>query len=151
MIYSYILLLLKKKKKRLCQILNNFNNLIWSGQIPCVAMGLGIVPCLNFCTQWLPLYFTQELQQTYDQSLANKLTVIYIFQDMGMWFSGAVVFWLVGRDGRIGGILRNAFHSSSTTTHRCHYFQIGELHLCDLATRRIRHLRNRFRYVITTA
>lgn len=61
------------------------------------AVGIGIVPCLYFCTQWLPTYFTHELHQVYDQSLANKLTVIYLFQDIGMWVSGAVVFWLTGR------------------------------------------------------
>lgn len=61
------------------------------------AVGIGIVPCLYFCTQWLPSYFTQELQQSYDQALANKLTVIYLFQDVGMWVSGALVFWLAGR------------------------------------------------------
>lgn len=61
------------------------------------AVGIGIVPCLYFCTQWLPSYFTQELQQSYDQALADKLTVIYLFQDVGMWVSGAVVFWLASR------------------------------------------------------
>ena len=61
------------------------------------AVGIGIVPCLYFCTQWLPSYFSQELQQSYDQALANKLTVIYLFQDVGMWVSGAVVFWLANR------------------------------------------------------
>jgi len=61
------------------------------------AVGIGIVPCLYFCTQWLPSYFTQELQQSYDQAFADKLTVIYLFQDVGMWVGGAAVFWLVGR------------------------------------------------------
>ena len=61
------------------------------------AVGIGIIPCLYFCTQWLPSYFTQELQQSYDQALADKLTVIYLFQDVGMWVSGAVVFWFASR------------------------------------------------------
>lgn len=61
------------------------------------AVGIGIVPCLYFCTQWLPSYFTQELQQGYDQGLADKLTVVYLFQDVGMWVSGAAVFWLARR------------------------------------------------------
>jgi len=58
------------------------------------ALGIGIVPCLYFCTQWLPSYFVQELNQPYDMNLANKLTVIYLFQDMGMWASGVLVMWL---------------------------------------------------------
>ncbi len=61
------------------------------------AVGIGIVPCLYFCTQWLPSYFTQELRQGYDQALAGKLTIIYLFQDVGMWVGGAAVFWLAGR------------------------------------------------------
>lgn len=61
------------------------------------AVGIGIVPCLYFCTQWLPSYFTHELEQVYDQGLADKLTVIYLFQDVGMWFSGALVFFLTGK------------------------------------------------------
>lgn len=61
------------------------------------AMGLGIVPCLYFCTQWLPSYFIHELNQPYDMALANKLTVIYLFQDMGMWVSGALVLFLSSR------------------------------------------------------
>lgn len=61
------------------------------------AVGIGIVPCLYFCTQWLPSYFTHELGQPYNHSLANKLTVIYLFQDVGMWVSGAIVFMLTGR------------------------------------------------------
>lgn len=61
------------------------------------ALGIGIVPCLYFCTQWLPSYFIQELHQPYDMNLANKLTVIYLFQDMGMWASGVLVMWLSSR------------------------------------------------------
>lgn len=61
------------------------------------AVGIGVVPCLYFCTQWLPSYFTQELQQSYNQALADKLTIIYLFQDVGMWVSGALVFWLANR------------------------------------------------------
>ncbi len=61
------------------------------------AMGLGIVPCLYFCTQWLPSYFIHELGQPYDMALANKLTVIYLFQDMGMWVSGALVLFFSSR------------------------------------------------------
>lgn len=60
-------------------------------------LGLGIVPCLYFATQWLPSFFTQALGQSYDQALANKLTVIYLFQDMGMWTSGAIVYMLANK------------------------------------------------------
>lgn len=61
------------------------------------AMGIGIVPCLYFCTQWLPSYFIHELHQPYDMTLANQLTVIYLFQDMGMWVSGGLVLFLSSR------------------------------------------------------
>lgn len=58
------------------------------------AIGIGIVPCLYFTTQWLPLYFTYGLDHAYNQDLGNKLTIIYLFQDLGMWSSGVVVFLL---------------------------------------------------------
>lgn len=61
------------------------------------CLGLGLVPCLYFCTQWLPSYFVHELNQPYDMALANKLTVVYLFQDLGMWVSGGLVMMLVKR------------------------------------------------------
>jgi ACS family hexuronate transporter-like MFS transporter len=60
-------------------------------------MGLGIVPSLYFATQWFPSFFTQQLQQPYDQALAFKLSMIYLMQDVGLWVGGAVVLWLSGR------------------------------------------------------
>lgn len=60
------------------------------------CLGFGLVPCLYFCTQWLPSYFVHELNQPYDMALANKLTVVYLFQDVGMWVSGVLVMALTG-------------------------------------------------------
>lgn len=57
-------------------------------------MGVGLVPCLYFATQWLPSYFTQVLHQNYDQSLGNKLALIYLTLDLGLWIGGAVIYWL---------------------------------------------------------
>lgn len=59
------------------------------------AIGIGIVPCLYFITQWLPSYFTVSLDHGYNQILADKLTLIYLFQDLGMWISGGVIFYLI--------------------------------------------------------
>ncbi len=60
-------------------------------------IGLGIIPCLYFATQWFPSYFTQELNHPYDQSLSFKLSAIYFMQDVGLWLGGTLVLWLAGK------------------------------------------------------
>lgn len=62
-----------------------------------VAMGMGLVPCLNFITQWLPHYFTANLGAEFDQSLGNRLTLIYLSQDLGMWLSGIAVYFMAAK------------------------------------------------------
>lgn len=62
-------------------------------------MGVGLIPCLYFATQWFPSYFTQSLGHEYNQSLSFKLSMIYFMQDVGLWTGGAMVLWL-SRKGR---------------------------------------------------
>jgi len=57
-------------------------------------IGVGIIPGWYFVSQWLPSYLTQAWQMPYDQTLGNKLTVVYFAQDLGLWVSGALVWWL---------------------------------------------------------
>lgn len=57
-------------------------------------IGLGLIPCLYFATQWFPSYFTQGLNHEYNQSLSLKLSIIYFMQDVGLWAGGAMVLWL---------------------------------------------------------
>ncbi len=57
-------------------------------------IGVGIIPGWYFISQWLPSYLTQAWQMPYDQTLGNKLTIIYLAQDLGLWVSGALVWWL---------------------------------------------------------
>jgi len=60
-------------------------------------MGMGLVPILYFATQWLPSYFELALGQQYDQSLGDKLTVVYLMLDVGLWLGGGAVMWMGGR------------------------------------------------------
>ena len=60
-------------------------------------IGLGLIPCLYFATQWFPTYFTQFLHHEYNQSLSFKLSIIYLMQDVGLWAGGGMVLWLAGR------------------------------------------------------
>jgi ACS family hexuronate transporter-like MFS transporter len=60
-------------------------------------IGLGLVPCLYFATQWFPTYFTQGLHHEFNQSLSIKLSIIYLMQDIGLWAGGALVLWLAGK------------------------------------------------------
>ena len=60
-------------------------------------MGIGLIPCLYFANTWLPSYFTHALGQDYDQVLANRLTVIYLMLDIGMWVGGALVLFMAKR------------------------------------------------------
>jgi ACS family hexuronate transporter-like MFS transporter len=57
-------------------------------------IGIGIIPCLYFATQWFPTYFTQGLNHEYNQSLSFKLSIIYFMQDLGLWTGGLMVIWL---------------------------------------------------------
>lgn len=57
-------------------------------------IGLGLIPCLYFATQWFPSFFTQGLNHEYNQSLSLKLSIIYFMQDIGLWTGGAMVLWL---------------------------------------------------------
>ncbi len=58
------------------------------------VMGIGLIPCLYFATQWLPSYFTEALRLPYDQALGNKLSLIYFMMDAGLWIGGFMVFKL---------------------------------------------------------
>lgn len=60
-------------------------------------IGVGIMPGWYFMSQWLPSFFTQAFQMPYDQALGNKLTVVYFAQDLGLWLSGILVWWLAKR------------------------------------------------------
>jgi ACS family hexuronate transporter-like MFS transporter len=60
-------------------------------------IGLGLIPCLYFATQWFPTYFTQGLHHEYNQSLSLKLSIIYFMQDVGLWAGGALVLWFAGK------------------------------------------------------
>jgi MFS transporter, ACS family, hexuronate transporter len=60
-------------------------------------MGLGLIPCLYFATQWFPSYFTQALHHEYNQNLSYKLSIIYFMQDIGLWTGGAMVLYLAKR------------------------------------------------------
>jgi len=60
-------------------------------------IGLGLIPCLYFATQWFPSYFTQGLHHEFNQSLSFKLSLIYFMQDIGLWTGGALVLWLSGK------------------------------------------------------
>lgn len=61
-------------------------------------MGMGLIPILYFATQWLPSYFELALGQEYDQSLGNKLTVIYLTLDIGLWVGGGLIMWMGRRN-----------------------------------------------------
>ena len=60
-------------------------------------MGMGLVPILYFATQWLPSYFEIAMSQKYDQSLGDKLTIIYFMLDIGLWTGGGIVLWVSRR------------------------------------------------------
>ena len=57
-------------------------------------MGIGLIPCLYFSTQWLPTYFTDVLDMPYDQQLGNFLLIIYLMLDTGLWIGGYIVMRL---------------------------------------------------------
>jgi predicted MFS family arabinose efflux permease len=59
------------------------------------AVGVGLIPGVYFISQWLPSYFTHEWKVPYDQALGNRLVLIYLAQDLGLWIGGAIVVRLV--------------------------------------------------------
>lgn len=79
---------------------------VWSGLRDIVSrpafwgvtlLGIGIVPCMYFTTQWLPAFFSEGLDQQYDLALGNRLAFIYLFQEIGMWGAGYLVLLLSRR------------------------------------------------------
>jgi MFS transporter, ACS family, hexuronate transporter len=59
-----------------------------------VLAGMGIIPGLYFMSQWLPSYLRQAWKMPYDQALGNRLALVYVCQDLGMWLGGAMVWAL---------------------------------------------------------
>jgi ACS family hexuronate transporter-like MFS transporter len=62
-----------------------------------VLVGMGIIPGLYFMTQWLPSYLTQVWKVPYNQALGDRLVLISLCQDLGMWIGGGAVMALVHR------------------------------------------------------
>ncbi len=62
-----------------------------------VVAGMGFIPGWYFVSQWLPSYLTHTWKMPYDQILGNRLTIIYLFQDIGLWAGGGAVWWLARR------------------------------------------------------
>lgn len=60
-------------------------------------VGMGIIPGLYFMTQWLPSYLTQVWKVPYTQALGDRLVLISLCQDLGMWIGGAAVMLLAKR------------------------------------------------------
>jgi ACS family hexuronate transporter-like MFS transporter len=71
-----------------------------------VLVGMGIIPGLYFMTQWLPSYLTQAWKVPYNQALGNRLVVISLCQDLGMWLGGGMVMALAGRGWTLLGARR---------------------------------------------
>jgi len=86
---------LKEKTNNIKGYLNDYLEVLRMPGFWGVALiGLGLIPCLYFATQWFPSYFTQGLGHEYNQSLSLKLSIIYFMQDIGLWTGGALVLWL---------------------------------------------------------
>ncbi len=62
-----------------------------------VLVGMGIIPGLYFMTQWLPSYLTQTWNLPYNQALGDRLVLISLCQDLGMWLGGGAVLALTNR------------------------------------------------------
>lgn len=60
-------------------------------------IGVGIIPSLYFVTQWLPFFIEKSLGATYDQALGNKLLIIYLMQDGGLWIGGFIILWMANK------------------------------------------------------
>jgi len=59
------------------------------------SVGVGLIPGVYFVSQWLPSYFTHEWQVSYNQALGDRLVLIYLAQDIGLWLGGWFVLRLV--------------------------------------------------------
>ncbi len=62
-----------------------------------ILVGMGIIPGLYFMTQWLPSYLTQTWKIPYNQALGDRLVIISLCQDLGMWAGGGAVLALSHR------------------------------------------------------
>lgn len=71
-----------------------------------VFVGMGIIPGLYFMTQWLPSYLTQAWKVPYNQALGDRLVIISLSQDLGMWIGGGVVLALAHRGWSLLGARR---------------------------------------------
>ena len=71
-----------------------------------VLVGMGIITGLYFMTQWLPSYLTQAWKIPYNQALGNRLVLISLCQDLGMWIGGAAVMVLAHRGWSLLGARR---------------------------------------------
>lgn len=60
-------------------------------------IGVGIIPSLYFSTQWLPFFIEKSLGEAYNQALGNKLLLIYLMQDGGLWIGGFIVLWMANK------------------------------------------------------
>ena len=71
-----------------------------------VFVGMGIIPGLYFMTQWLPSYLTQAWKVPYNQALGDRLVIISLCQDLGMWLGGGAVMALAHRGTSLLGARR---------------------------------------------
>jgi len=69
-------------------------------------VGMGIIPGLYFMTQWLPSYLTQTWKVPYSQTLGDRLVLISLCQDLGLWLGGGAVMALVHRGWSLLGARR---------------------------------------------
>lgn len=66
-----------------------------------VCVGVGLIPGSYFISQWLPSYFTQEWHLSYNQALGDRLVLVYLAQDVGLWTGGWVAMRLAARVGSV--------------------------------------------------
>lgn len=71
-----------------------------------VLIGIGIIPGLYFMTQWLPSYLTQAWSVPYNQMLGDRLVLVSLCQDLGMWLGGGAVLLLSRRGFSLLGARR---------------------------------------------
>ena len=71
-----------------------------------MGVGMGIIPGLYFVTQWLPSYLTQAWAMPYNQALGDRLVLISLCQDLGMWLGGGAVMALANRGRSLLGARR---------------------------------------------
>lgn len=54
-------------------------------------VGVGLLPGWYFMSQWLPTFLTQTYRLDFNQTLGNRLTLVYFVQDLGLWVGGGLV------------------------------------------------------------